>query len=140
MDLVGKHINYLIDYQQQDNTSNNSSDNSNQSGAGAVNQYYQMIMDRLLDRGVSVRKRVVKILRDISLRLMALEAANNSSKPNNSSNSNSSRNIQLVSQIASRLVSRISDENSIKVIIILGKKSMLTCACCLCAFRFHSEM
>lgn len=30
-----------------------------------INQYYHMLSDRILDTGVSVRKRVIKILRDI---------------------------------------------------------------------------
>ena len=32
-----------------------------------ANQYYKMLTERILDTGVSVRKRVIKILRDLCL-------------------------------------------------------------------------
>lgn len=62
-----------------------------------VSQYYSMIAERIADTGVSVRKRVVKILRDICLM-----------QPNH----------PLTSQICIELVSAINDEDSIKELVM----------------------
>jgi len=60
-------------------------------------QYYPMISERLLDRGISVRRRAVRILGDLCLK--------------------DSTSV-IVPQICSKLVGRISDEESIKDLVL----------------------
>ena len=62
-----------------------------------IPQYFSMIMDRSLDRGISVRKRVIKILGDICL----ADPAG-----------------QFTSQICIKLASRINDEESIRETVL----------------------
>lgn len=73
VDLVGKYASSKIEF---------------------IEKYYSIIVERILDKGVSVRKRVVRILRDICVK-----------QPNHS----------LVPKICVQLVTRINDEESIRV-------------------------
>ncbi len=61
-----------------------------------INQYLPMITERLRDKGIMVRKKVVKILRDICMR-----------QPTN----------PMTPKICVQLVSLINDEEAIKVIM-----------------------
>lgn len=59
-----------------------------------ISQYYSIIEDRILDTGLSVRKRVVKILHEICSKLPKSD---------------------ITAKICVQLVSRINDEESIRV-------------------------
>ena len=59
-----------------------------------IKQYYDMIIDRILDTGISVRKRVIKILRDICLEHPDFEK---------------------IPEICLKMIRRVDDEIGIKV-------------------------
>ena len=59
-----------------------------------IKQYYEMIIARILDTGVSVRKRVIKILRDICVEHPDFEK---------------------IPEICAKMIRRIEDEPGIKV-------------------------
>lgn len=61
-----------------------------------INQYYEMLTDRILDTGVSVRKRVIKILKDICLE-----------QPD----------FPKTSEICVKIIRRVNDEDGIKKLV-----------------------
>jgi cohesin loading factor subunit SCC2 len=62
-----------------------------------TNHYYKLLSDRILDVGVSVRKRVIKIFRDICLNQPEFEA---------------------LSEVCVKILRRIVDEDNIKKLVI----------------------
>lgn len=61
-----------------------------------INQYYHMLAERILDTGVSVRKRVIKILRDICIEYPDFER---------------------IPEICVRMIRRVNDEESIQKLV-----------------------
>ncbi|GIY52104.1 nipped-B-like protein [Caerostris darwini] len=61
-----------------------------------INQYYEMLTDRILDTGVSVRKRVIKILKDICLE-----------QPD----------FPKTSELCVKIIRRVNDEDGIKKLV-----------------------
>ncbi|CAH8570825.1 unnamed protein product [Schistosoma turkestanicum] len=80
-----------------------------------ISEYYSVIVERVLDKGVSVRKRVIRCFRDLLL--------NDWNKFLESSHSNSDRHRfslignQLCTDICLKLIRRLHDENSIQKLI-----------------------
>merc|ERR1712223_1847924 len=62
-----------------------------------VTQYYRIITDRILDTGVSVRKRVIKILKDICLEFPTYDK---------------------IPEISVKMIRRINDEEGIRKLVM----------------------
>ena len=69
-----------------------------------INQYYSMIIDRILDTGVSVRKRVIKILKDICVE---------------------HPDFDKIPEICAKMIRRVDDELGIKVCAVFHVKNTL---------------
>uniref|UniRef100_A0AAQ4PLU0 Nipped-B protein n=1 Tax=Gasterosteus aculeatus aculeatus TaxID=481459 RepID=A0AAQ4PLU0_GASAC len=61
-----------------------------------IEQYYDMLIERILDTGISVRKRVIKILRDICLELP---------------------DFHKITEMCVRMIRRVNDEEGIKKLV-----------------------
>ncbi|XP_018654121.1 nipped-B-like protein (delangin) (scc2 homolog) [Schistosoma mansoni] len=78
-------------------------------------EYYSVIVERVLDKGVSVRKRVIRCFRDLLLN----DWNKFLNSPNSSSDGHSSSLIgnQICTDICLKLIRRLHDENSIQKLI-----------------------